>query len=72
MKGNTSNNADESMRAPSSVLAAANTGAISKGTLSSHVHQFNFYRKVSLKNCNKTAKIAFLGGLGTSTNPKYT
>jgi len=30
MKGNASNNADESMRAPSSVLAAANTGAISK------------------------------------------
>ena len=34
MKGAVNNNSDENMRAPSSVLAAANTGAISKGNLS--------------------------------------
>ena len=30
MKGNATSNSEENMRAPSSVLAAANTGAISK------------------------------------------
>ena len=59
MKGNASNNADESMRAPSSVLAAANTGAISKGTLSIFVHQFNFYRQMSHKNAIKPKKLPF-------------
>ena len=59
MKGNTSNNADESMRAPSSVLAAANTGAISKGMLSILVPQFKFYRQMSHKNTIKPQKLPF-------------
>ena len=37
MKGAVNNNSDENMRAPSSVLAAANTGAISKGNLSKSI-----------------------------------